>query len=223
MRSSTEKSPALPGLTRTATTSSSYRAAARLMTSTCPLVTGSNEPGQTARLTGSDRTGAGPRRTAGRAVRSGVSAIPRAPRGWTARRRATASGASQPPLDQRPEDAEHLARRAWRRAGRRAPGRTAPAAGRRRRWAPSRRPPGRRAGRRRRGSPAAPAARAAPDSTKTARGRAPGERLEPEGARAGVQVEHGGAVEVEQRCRGELNRRLAGAVAGGPDAGGAAP
>src|SRR2546430_2193495 len=46
MRSSTPKSPALPGLTSTATTSSSYRAAARLMTSTCPLVTGSPDSGE---------------------------------------------------------------------------------------------------------------------------------------------------------------------------------
>src|SRR3712207_9359990 len=72
MRSSTVNSPALPGFTRTATTSSSYRAAARLTTSTWPFVTGSNDPGQTARLTDSDRTGARPRRSGGRAGRAEI-------------------------------------------------------------------------------------------------------------------------------------------------------
>src|SRR3712207_9421702 len=43
-------------LTPTATTTSSKRAAARWTMSRWPLVTGSNEPGQTARLTGAPRT-----------------------------------------------------------------------------------------------------------------------------------------------------------------------
>ena len=209
----------MPGLTSTATTSSSYRPAARLMTSTCPLVTGSNEPGQTARLTGSDRTGAGPRRTAGRADRSGVSATPTAPRGWTARRRATAPGASQPPLGQRPEHAAGPPRRASRRAGRRAPGRTGSGGG-----------PATTVGHRAGDDPAARqadggqvgpehrAARRGPDSTKTHGGRA---RATAPRARArrsprtgrGRRRRRGRAA-----CRGELNRRLAGAVAGGPDA-----
>src|SRR5581483_8395771 len=54
MRSSTVNMPALLGLTRTATITSSNWAAARSKTSTCPSVTGSKDPGQTAPLMDDD-------------------------------------------------------------------------------------------------------------------------------------------------------------------------
>src|SRR6185437_6761537 len=55
-RSSSLNRPLLLWLISTATTTSSNSRDARPMMSRCPLVTGSNEPGQTARLTIGDRT-----------------------------------------------------------------------------------------------------------------------------------------------------------------------
>ena len=52
IRSSAENSRLLDLLTPTATTTSSNSAEARVTMSMCPLVTGSNDPGQTARRTG---------------------------------------------------------------------------------------------------------------------------------------------------------------------------
>ena len=187
------------------------------MTSTCPLVTGSNEPGQTARLTMRDRTGAGPPRSGDRGYRSrGVGhshGSSRLDRSTTT----TASSASQPPPARAREHRRGPPRAGWRTAGRPPRGRSGPAGRRRPRWAPIRRP------RARPGSPTASTfARSTgstrgPDSTSTTDARAAGQRLQPQGPGAGVQVQHRRAVEVHERGEA-VEQRLAGLVAGGPHA-----
>ena len=214
MRSSTVNSPVLAVLTSTATMTSSNSAAARPMTSRWPLVTGSKDPGQTQRRTAhavAPRVGAG---RPGASVPGGATVPKRrlaVAAGTVGRRSRRARPSSPPRVDRsttttRARRSQPPARRSRRHRRARASSATVV---RRVERTPRRTPAPARAGRRHAARPlpapdlrrrqARASATLAAGSRAAARGRTPpaatcaaprDERLQPDRAGPGVQVEH---------------------------------